>query len=91
MLIGPGEGLTPFDIMFFRSRIKVTRVTFVKKKWFPLIFLRTIYHRAFIFHVLWEGKTPIHFGFTMSKVKVTMVIFVTNHVNMFLFLILRTV
>jgi len=78
MLIGPGEGLTPIDFVFFRSRVKVTRVTFVKK-WFPLIFLTIIYYRAFICNVL---RTPIDFGFTRSKVKVTMVIFVTNNVNM---------
>jgi len=73
MVIGLDDGLTPIDFVFFR--VKVTRVTFVKKK-FLLVFLRTIYHRAFICNVpiaLSEDKTPIDFGFTRSKVKVTFV------------------
>ena len=65
-------------------------VTFVKTR-FPLIYLRTIYHRAFIFNVLRQANAPFNFGSTRSKVKVTMVIFVTNNVNMVPLLILRTV
>ena len=64
--------------VFFRSKVRVTKVTFVKK-WFFLIFLRTIYHRAFIYNVLIglsEDKTPIDFGFTRSKGNVTRVRFV---------------
>jgi len=41
--------------------------------------LRTVYHRAFIFHKqngLGEDKNPFDFGFTRSKVKVTRVTFV---------------
>ena len=41
--------------------------------------MKTIYHRAFIYHVLiglGENKNLIDFGFTGSKVKVTSVTFV---------------
>jgi len=54
----------------------------VCKMWFPLIFLRTIFHRAFICTMLREGTAAIDFGFTGSKVNVTMVNFVTSNVNM---------
>jgi len=67
--------LASIDFVFFRSKVKVTKVTFVKK-WFLLIFLRTIYHRAFLCNVLIglsEDKTLIGFGFTGSKGKVTRV------------------
>ena len=30
MLIGPVEGLTPIDFVLLRSRVKDTRVTFIK-------------------------------------------------------------
>ena len=39
-------------------------------------YLRTVYHRVFIFHMLiglGEDKTAIDIGITMSKVKVTFV------------------
>jgi len=65
MLIGLSEDKTPIDFGFTRS--KVTWVTFVKIKWSPLIILRIIYHRAFIFHMLiglGEDIIPIYFGFT---------------------------
>jgi len=42
--------------------------------------LKTIYHRAFIFHMLiglGKDKTPINIGFIRSKVKVTWVTFFT--------------
>jgi len=40
----------------------------------PIIILKTIYHSAFIFHMLIglsEDKTPFDYEFTMSKIKVT--------------------
>ena len=46
-------------------------------KWFPLIFLRTVYYRAIIFHMLiglGKDMTPIDFRFTRMKVKVKRVI-----------------
>jgi len=49
------------------------------KKWFPLIILRTVYHRCFIFHMpigLGEGFTFIYCVFFRSKVKATKVTFV---------------
>jgi len=66
------------DFVFFSAKVKDTKVTFVKK-WFPLIFLRTIYYGAFICNVLIVlsvEKTPFDFGFTKSKGKVTRVTFV---------------
>ena len=51
MMIGLGEDMRPIDCWLFRSKVKVTRVFFVKQ-WFPLIFLKNIYHRAIIFHML---------------------------------------
>jgi len=69
--------MTLFDFEFTRSKGKVTRVAFAKKcrqSWFLLIILRTVYHRAFIFHVmigLGEITIPYVFNFTRSKVKVT--------------------
>jgi len=50
-----------------------------KIKWFPLIILRTVYQRAFIFRMLislGEDMTPIDLGFTRLKVKVTRFLFV---------------
>ena len=76
MLIGLGKDMTSFG--FTRSKVKVTRVFFCKK-WFPLIFLRTIYHRTIIFYMqtcLGEDMTSIDYGFTRSNVKVTKVTFV---------------
>ena len=52
----------------------------------PHIYLRTVYHRAFIFHMLidlGENTMPDVLKFTMSKVKVTWVTFVINYVNSF--------
>jgi len=75
MLIGLGKGKTFIDFRFKRSKVKVTWVTCIKK--FLLIILRTIYLRAFIFHMLiglGEDITCIDFGFTRSKVKVTRVL-----------------
>jgi len=60
LLIGLGRFMTPIDIEFIRSKVKVTMITFVKKL-FPFIFLRTIYHRAFMLHMLVghrEDNTP---------------------------------
>jgi len=41
---------TPIDIEVTKSNVKFRRITFVKK--IPLIILRTVYHRAFIYHML---------------------------------------
>jgi len=82
MLIGIGGDMTPFDFEFTRSKSKVTRFTFVKKNmltWFLL--LKTVYHRAFIFHMLiglGENMISDVFKFTRSKVKVRCVTFVSN-------------
>jgi len=64
MLIGLGKDMIPIDFGFTRSKVKVTRVLFVKQ-WFPLIILRNIYHRAIIFHLLigLDAMTPYDFGF----------------------------
>ena len=75
MLIGLSEGLSSIYFVFFCLKVKVTKVTFVKKC-FPLILMITIFHRAFICIVmigLSEDKNPIDFGFTRSKGKVTRV------------------
>ena len=85
MVIGLSVGLTPIDFMFSMSRVKITRVTFVKK-WFLLIFLRPIYIRAFkcdVLIALTVNKTPsisdsLGHG---SRVKVTMVTFEYNMVS----------
>ena len=58
---------------FTRSKIKVTRVLFVKI-WFLLLFLRTSYHRAKIFHMrtgLVEDMAIIDFVFNRLKVNLT--------------------
>jgi len=55
-----------FDFIFLRSRSQGS----LCKKCCPLIFLRTIFHRAFISFVLIglsEDKTFVDFGFTRSK------------------------
>jgi len=93
MLIGLGVGLTSTYFVFFMSKVKVTKVTFVKKC-FSLIVLIIFYHRAFICNVLIglsEDKTPIAFWFTRSKGKVTRVTFVKLCKHGFLLIILRTV
>ena len=75
MLIGFGKNMTCIDLRFTRSKVKVTRVFFCEKRCL-VIFLRTIHHRAFIFHKLiglGKDMTPIDFGFTSLKVKVTKV------------------
>jgi len=93
VLIGLGEGLTSTYFVFFMSKVKVTKVNFVKKC-FPLIVLIIFYHRAFICNVLIglsEDKTPIAFGFTRSKGKVTRVTFVKLCKHGFMLIILRTV
>jgi len=57
MLFSLGEGLTLVDFGFFKSRVKVTMVTFVKNGFQS--FLRTIYHRAYICNILIAlSKTP---------------------------------
>jgi len=48
-------------------------------------YLQTVYHRAFIFHMLiglGKDMTPIDFGITMSKGNVTRVTFLKRNVNM---------
>ena len=75
MQIGLDEDKNAIDFGFTRSKVKVTRVTFVKIC-FPHIFLRTICHKAFIFHMLIrlvEDMTNINFGFSRLKVKDTRV------------------
>jgi len=70
--IGFGRGMTPIDIELIRSKVKVRRTTL--KKGLPLIILKIVYHRAFIFHMvigLGDGLTPIDFVF--FRVKVTFV------------------
>jgi len=68
MLIGLDKDMTRIEII--RSKVKVRRITFVKKT-FPVIILKTVYHTAFI-HVLighGEGLIPINFVFFTSRVK----------------------
>jgi len=65
--------MTSLDFRFTRSKVKVTMMLYWKM-WFPLIFLRAIYHRAIIFHMLinlGEKMAPVDFGFTRLKDKVT--------------------
>jgi len=50
MLNGLGGEMTPVDFVFTMSKVKVTRVTFVKQCNNGV--LRTIYHRAIIFYVM---------------------------------------
>jgi len=74
MLIGLDRDMTHIDIGVIRSKVKVSRITFVKNV-SPII-LRTVYHRGFTFYMLiglGEGLTFINFGFTRSKGKVTRV------------------
>ena len=61
----------------------------IKKNWLPLIILRTVYHRAFIFHMfigLGKDMTSIDFGFTWSKVRITTVLFENDLRSFFLFI-----
>jgi len=64
MLIVIGDHENPVDFGFTRSKVKVTRVTFVKM----LIMFSDhspIRHRAFIFHMLiGANMTCTDFGFT---------------------------
>ena len=63
--------MTSFDFGFSWSKVKVTRVLFCYK-WFELIVLITVYHRAIIIHKLigLDGDMAhIDFGFTRLKVK----------------------
>ena len=70
--------MTSIDFRFTGSKVKVTRITcYTMYKEFSLIILRTIYHRAFIVHVLIGLGGDMTFDdFIKSKVKVTMVTFV---------------
>jgi len=53
MQIGLGKDKHTINFRFTRSKVKVTRVTFEKKLiMFPLIILRTVCHKAFIFNML---------------------------------------
>ena len=69
LLIGLGETMTCIHVGL---KVKVTGVIFIKKM-SPLIFMRTMYHRAIIFHVkqigLDEDMIYIEFGFTRLKIK----------------------
>ena len=72
-LIGLGEGLTSIDFVFFRSKVKDTKVFFCKKMvstHFLENYLSHAFHRAFICNVLIglsEDKTHNDFGFTRSN------------------------
>jgi len=79
MLICLGEGLLFIDFVFFvKGQCHMGHFC---NTWFPLIFLRTIYHIlvAFICNVLIglsEDKHPVDIGLTWSKEKVKRVTFV---------------
>jgi len=82
-----GEDLTANNFWFTWSKIKVTRVLYVKQ-WFLLIILRNIYHRAVIFNMLLglgDAMTPYDFGFTRLRS------LVKNVYTCFLIIILRTI
>jgi len=80
MLIGLGEAITPLDFGFTRIKVKVTRVNCKEiYTWFLLIILRTIYHIAFIFHMLIgldRDMTHFDIGVIRPTVKVRMINFV---------------
>jgi len=92
MLIGLDEDMNPTDFEFTRSKVKVTRVLFVKHS-ILLIILRNIYHRAIIFHMLigfGDSMDHYDFGFIRLKVKVTNVTRKSMYIC-FLLIILRTI
>ena len=73
MVVGLYEDMIPIDFGFSRSKVKVTMFVYVKLVSAVYIW-RTIYCRAFIFHLviaLYEDMIPIDFGFSRLKVKVT--------------------
>ena len=80
VLIGFGDSIAHYDFGFTRLKVKVTNVT--RKNMyicFLLIILRTIYHIAFIFHmliVLDRDMTHINIEFIRSKIKVRIITFV---------------
>jgi len=54
VLIGLGEDMTYIDFGFTRSKVKVTRVLFVKQ-WFPLIILEKYLSQSYyIPHTGWS-------------------------------------
>ena len=79
-LIGLGKAMTPFYFRFTRLKVKGTRITFKNMyTWFLFVILRTIYHKAFIFHMLIgldRDLTHIDIGVIRSKVKVRRITFV---------------
>ena len=88
MLIGLVKGLTRIDFIFLRSRSKRS---LCKKQRFPLIFLRTFYHKAFISYVLIGlsvDKANIDFWFTVKcqghNLKNLKIIFAHYHENLLL-------
>jgi len=90
MQIGLDKDIIHIDIGIIRSKVKVGRITFVKK-WFPLIILITVDYRGFIFHMLIglnEGLTSTDFVFFRSKVMITKVTFVKKR---FPLILLRTI
>ena len=91
MLNGLGEDM-PLLIMCSICQRSRSQGSLEKTK-FSLIILRTINHRAFIFHMLiglMKDMTPVDFVFTRSKVKVTRVTLKKKE-NCFLFMIYRNV
>ena len=71
MLIDLDGDMTPIDNEVIRSKVKVRRIT--------VVLLRTVCHRAFIFHMIigpGECLTPIDFVYFGGRVKVTRVTFV---------------
>ena len=56
--ISPGEGLTPIDFVFFMSRVKVTRVTFVRNGFLEK-FLSQSFHNVI---ALSTGETLLILG-----------------------------
>ena len=75
MLIGIGGDMAPFDFVFTRSKGH-----FCKKNNIVWL-LKTVDHRAFIFHMLiglGENTISDVFMFTRSRVKVTWITFVTH-------------
>jgi len=79
MLIGLGVNITCIDLGFTRSKVKVTRVLFVKNGFY--FFLKTIYPRSFRFYMLigLDGDmTLLDIELIRSKVKFRRITFVKN-------------
>jgi len=64
MLIGLDRDMTHIDIGVIRSKVKVIRIIFVKKR-FSIIILIIIYHIFYIFYMLighYKGLNFTNFG-----------------------------